>query len=63
MSSYNFNHIDIDRQSDVENIHSGDESFWQSSLWAQILTKTGQAEVILAQDEDNSILIERRKIW
>lgn len=40
-----------------------ENSFWQSTLWADILSSTGQAEVIPYASWDIQILIERRKIW
>lgn len=39
------------------------KSFWQSDIWASILTKTRQAEVIYTLYDNEKILIERRKIW
>ena len=38
-------------------------SFWQSSLWSDILTQTHQAEVITFSSWNHTIIIERRKIW
>jgi lipid II:glycine glycyltransferase (peptidoglycan interpeptide bridge formation enzyme) len=39
------------------------KSFWQSPLWADILTKTRQAEIIISSHNTKQIIIERRKIW
>ena len=62
MSSFIFKYIQKGSKVDIKGLFSGNTSFWQSHLWAEILVKTNQAEVIIAENRD-SLLIERRKIW
>jgi hypothetical protein len=63
MSSFIFKYIQPGEENPENKAFSHGKSFWQSPLWSQILTKTHQAEVISAQNNDISLLIERRKIW
>lgn len=62
MSSFIFKYIQKGSKVDIKGLFSSNTSFWQSHLWAEILVKTNQAEVIIAENKD-SLLIERRKIW
>ncbi len=50
MSSFNYKYKKIDSFTDLEGIKMYTNSFWQSPLWAQILTKTGQAEVFMIEN-------------
>jgi len=43
--------------------YTSQNSFWQSDMWADILTHTRHAEVISYTNPHGSLLIERRKIW
>ncbi len=61
MSSFIFNNIIKTHTTEMPEPTCG--SFWQSPLWVDILTKTNQAEVIIASDNTVQIIIERRKIW
>lgn len=50
MSSFNYKYIKIGTIDDLKDISVNTGSFWQSPLWAQILTKTGQAEVFVIEN-------------
>lgn len=50
MSSFNYKCIKIGSGDDLKGISVSIGSFWQSPLWAQILTKTGQAEVFVIEN-------------
>lgn len=63
MSSFNYKYKKIDSFADLEGIKMDTNSFWQSPLWAQILTKTGQAEVFMIENGENPVILERRAIW
>ena len=63
MSSFNYKYIKIGTIDDLKDISVNTGSFWQSPLWAQILTKTGQAEVFVIENWEKPIFIERRAIW
>lgn len=64
MSSYNFKNIKLLWKGfKNEDFSSKNASFWQSILWAEILTETHQAQDILLCSWDfGEILIERRSI-
>ena len=63
MSSFIFkyNHTHEKQDSDEEKPVSW--SFWQSTLWSTILTKTKQAEIITTHIGNTFVVIERRTIW
>ncbi len=64
MSSSNEKHkesLGYKRPTDM--IYKQKTSFWQSVLWADILRKTKQAEIIEIPSQWAKILLERRKIW
>ncbi len=45
-------------------MNKGKTSFWQSSLWAQILNKTHQAkDIFIVSGENHSFLVERRTLF
>jgi len=64
MSSNNYKNIKIGRNTDkIEHKSSENSGFWQSPLWAEILTETHQArDIILCTGDSHEILLERRGI-
>lgn len=65
MSSNNYKNIKIGwNKGKIEYKSSKNNSFWQSSLWAEILGKTHQArDIILCAGNSHEILLERRTIF
>lgn len=65
MSSNNYKNIKISwNKGKIEHKSSQNRSFWQSTLWAEILGKTHQArDIILCTGDSHEILLERRTIF
>lgn len=65
MSSSNYKYSEILPSTDLGNLmNKGKTSFWQSSLWAQILQKTHQAkDIFIVSGENHSFLVERRTLF
>lgn len=65
MSSNNYKNIKIGwNKGKIEYKSSKNNSFWQSPLWAEILSKTHQArDIILCAGDSHEILLERRTIF